>query len=337
MVAKVSRLSPAKLMPMLSKRVGSIALACPGQGILPQGCLSPFKKHIGLFQSSLDCIDETAGQRFSKYLLDSSLQLDESWNRSTANAQLAILGTTCLISNLFRELSGIDLVEHNKVSYLLGHSLGEYSCLVLSKVISFEQGCKLVRRRGLLMEELFSKLPLKAEMHVLVFRPSEFNRVYEETLHANVLACVNNASQISISGKREDLLAVVQKLDTPKKTILKQAILPVDIPFHNRILRKIEKDLRLVLDKSSPSIKPIVCNIDAMPHVDDLLEQTISATSKPVQWKDSMDFLSSQAVDYVINLGPGNAVDAINSRFKIKNLPLKTEDDMTALLQIFNK
>lgn len=321
---------------MLSKRVGSIALACPGQGIMPHGCLVPFKKHIGLFQKSLDCIDLAGGQHFSKYLLDPSNKLDESWNRSTANAQLAILGTTCIISNLFRDLHGIDLVRDPETSYLMGHSLGEYSCLVLGNVISLEDGCKLVRRRGLLMEELLSILNNKSEMHVLVFRPSDFTRVYEETLNANVLACVNNESQISISGTPEELLLVVQKLNASKKTILKQVVLPVDIPFHNKILQSIEKELLLELDGSSASIKPIICNVDATPYIDEVLEKTISGTSQPVQWKASMEYLDHQKIAHIINLGPGNAVDAINSRFKIKNFPLKTEDDMAGLAHIFN-
>lgn len=319
---------------MFSKRLASIALACPGQGIIPQGCLAPFKKHKELFQDSLDCMDLSANQSFSKYLLDPSLKLDDAWNRSTANAQLAILGTTCIITDLFRQLHGVDLVRHPKVSYLMGHSLGEYSSLVLGNVISFEDGCKLVRKRGILMEELFSGQEPKREMHVLVFRPSEFKNVYEQTLNANVLACVNNETQISISGAPEELLKIVSKLNSTKKTILKQVTLPVNIPFHNKVLNTIEQELLLVLGQYSNSVKPIICNVDATPTTENVLAKTISGTSKPVQWKASMEFLVGHELDYVVNLGPGNAVDAINSRFKIKNLPLKTEEDMVGLAQI---
>ncbi|WPK22920.1 hypothetical protein PUMCH_000143 [Australozyma saopauloensis] len=322
---------------MVPKALKSIALACPGQGIWPQGCLYHLRKHESLFRDSLDCLDETIGSSFSKFLLDQSSTQNESWNLSTANAQPAILSSTYILLDIFKKLHGIDLASSSSTTHLLGHSLGEYTAITLAKVISLEDGLNLVRRRGLLMEEFAkSTADRKWEMHVLVFRPAAFDLVLRKVTEAGLLACVNNETQLSISGELKRILLLLSDLNTPKKTILKQAVLPVEIPFHNSVLTEVEEELLKVRPVSGSPIKPVVCNIDGVSASEDLLEKTIRATSRPVQWKKSMDHLCSLHTDTVINIGPGSAVDSINSRFKIKNLPMKNEEDMKSLAKLLS-
>lgn len=317
---------------MAAKRIGSLALACPGQGILPQGCLHHLRKNQHLFSRHLECIDETLGTRFSPYLLGLS-NPNDVWNLSTANAQPAILGATYIIADVFKQLHGIDLVARPSTSYLLGHSLGEYTALVLGGVVTLEDGIKLVRKRGCLMESLVGD-SMDAEMHVLVFRAASFQRVLDVAAEAQVLACVNNETQISVSGNSKTLHDAVQRMNSPKKTILKQMKLPVKIPFHNKLLESVEGELKAVSLEPHRSVKPILCNVDGVARSLGVLEQTIAATSKPVEWKKSMDTLVAEGINTVLNLGPGNAVDAINSRFSIQSMPLKTEEDMAIIANL---
>lgn len=317
---------------MAAKRIGSLALACPGQGIIPQGCLYHLRKSQHLFSEHLECIDEAIGARFSPRLLESPHNLNDPWNLSTANAQPAILGASYIIADLFRKFHKIDLVTQPSTSHLLGHSLGEYTALVLGGVLSLDDGIKLVRKRGILMEALNDSMD--AEMHVLVFRPSSFQTVLDLATEAQVLACVNNETQISISGDPLTLLEVVLRMNLYKKIILKQIKLPVKIPFHNKLLGSVERELGRTLPNSRDSSKAILCNVDGLARSLGVLEQTIAATSRPVQWKKSMDFLANEGTNSVLNLGPGNAVDAINSRFGIQNLPLKTEEDMALIADL---
>lgn len=323
---------------MFRRKISSIALACPGQGVLPQGCLHNFIPYKSLIEQSLNCIDDIAQAPFSKHLLDPPSNAKDSWNLSTANAQLAILGSTYILSELFYKLHGVEIATHEKTSHILGHSLGEYTALVLGKVISFEDGLKLVRRRGQLMEDFVAEnnTDQDYEMRVFIFKPSSFELIYTSAVDATVLACVNNETQISVSGPSQDIQALVQELNSQNKTILKNIKLPVKVPFHNKVLCDVEGALHLMDLNSSPSIKPIICNIDGAAHIEDLLSKTISATSLPVQWKTSMELLQKDSVEYVINIGPGNAVDAINNRFKIQNIPLKNVDDMAKIVKFFS-
>ncbi|RKP31045.1 FabD/lysophospholipase-like protein [Metschnikowia bicuspidata] len=317
---------------MILKRIPRLALTCPGQGILPQGCLHHLRKHRDLFDKSLQCIDEIMGSNFSKALLDVPHNRPDPWNLSTANAQPAILGATYVLCEVFRKLHGIDLVAHPRTFFLLGHSLGEYSALVLGGAVPFEDGTRLVRKRGLLMEEF----PQRSEMHVLVFRQAAFEKVIDITQREDVLACINSETQVSISGDPEKLKDVISTLNSSKKTILKDVILPVHIPFHNKVLEPVEHELRKILATSSNSLKSIVCNVDGVARTEDVLRHTISATSRPVQWKKSMDFLGDNGCDVVLNLGPGNALDGMNGRFSIQNLALRNEEDMLALVAVLD-
>lgn len=310
----------------------TIAVACPGQGILPRGCLHQFKAHQALFQDSLDCVDEALGENFSSYLVELPPEQDP-WSLSTANAQPAIVASTFIHYELLRKLHGIDLATGPKVSHLLGHSLGEYSALLLGGALTLSQAVQIVRRRGVLMEELVKDKDYA--MIVLVFKPASFESVLEVASARGVLACVNNETQILISGDPKALEQAIDEMNSGKKTILKQAKLPVTIPFHNMILQSIESELGDMVASPLVSTKPIISNHTGAPS-SDLYVDTVRANSTPVQWKKSMELLIDLGVTDVVNLGPGSAVDAVNKRFKVTNHAVKTLEDMEKLAALMN-
>ncbi|SGZ55921.1 CIC11C00000002284 [Sungouiella intermedia] len=318
-------------MLLLIRRASTFAVACPGQGIIVRGCLNALKSHQHLFQKSLDCVDETLGCNFSSHLLDSPSSTPDSWSQSTANAQPAIVASTYVLYSLFKELHGIDLARDSRVSYLMGHSLGEYTALLLGGVLTLPQAIAVVRKRGLFMEQLVQQK--KYAMTVLVFKPAEFDRVVDIAKEHGILACINNSTQVLISGEPEQLQKAVDVINLPKKRILKQAQLPVTIPFHNNVLSPMDDQLAaLVTDESRPS-KPVISNLTGQPCENYPFSNTVKSNSLPVQWKKSMEFLIEQGVSQIVNLGPGNAVDAINGRFKVHNWPLKGLEDFDKLAE----
>lgn len=308
--------------------IARIAVACPGQGILPQGCLHGFRQYQPRFQRHLDCIDETLGEKFSRHMVGPP-ESSTAWSLSTANAQPAILGASYIIADLFKELHGIELGAHPRVHYLLGHSLGEYTAHLLGGAFSLAEAVGLVRKRGRLMETLVGNSAY--EMRVLVFRPTLYDVVCETAAQHGVLACANNATQVSVLGPAPALDQLVAALNAERKTVLKQTTLPVQIPFHNKLLRSIEPELAWPAGRTSV---PIVSNYSGAAHHDGY-GLTVKGTLAPVQWKRSMEFLIADNVTHVINLGPGTAVDAINARFPVTNVPLKSVADMAAAAQVF--
>lgn len=347
---------------MVSPR--TFAVACPGQGILAKGCLAPFRRHRHLFQPVLDCVDQTLGEAFSAHLLADPPAAADAWCLATANAQPAIVTASYVTHHLLARLTGIHLARHPRVSHLLGHSLGEYSALLLGGVLDLESAVRIVRRRGELMQQLVGRGHYA--MHVLVFRPQAFDTVVATARAHGVLACINNHTQILVSGDARALDAAVAAMNAGARRVLKQVPLPVTVPFHHRLLAPIEASLLLLPSRLHLPCKPIVANVlgyarthgaaaDLHPALGEsggadtapasgvdtapasgaagaaVYRDTVRANSRPVQWKRSMEFLEQNGVGHVITLGPGTAVDAINARFGLHTLPLKTVDDMDAV------
>lgn len=303
------------------------AVACPGQGIVAKGCLAHFRPLLPHFQLVLDTVDDTLGERFSAHLMADPPTIADAWSTATANAQPAIVTATYVTHYLLKHLHGIDLALHPRVSHLLGHSLGEYSALLLAGVLDLESAVRIVRRRGDLMQRLVAARSYA--MHVLVFRPLALDFVVSTAAAHGVLACVNNLTQVLISGEQNALDAAVAEMNRDGKRVLKQVPLPVTVPFHNALLAPIEPELLRLPLHLAPPAKPIVANVLGRPAtVGNEYLDTVRANSRPVQWKRAMEFVEHQGVTHVVNMGPGAAVDAINSRFGVVNHPLKTVEDM---------
>lgn len=286
--------------------------------------LKPYQKH---FQSVLDSVDETLGEKFCSHLLEPGPSgSPDKWSLSTRNAQPAIVTSTYVLYTLLRQLNGIDLASNPKVSYLLGHSLGEYTALLLGGALTLPQTIDVVRRRGVLMEEVVGLK--KYAMMVLMFRPADYDTIVSIATEENVLACANSSTQILISGEPATLKQAIERMNEARKRVLKLVELPVSIPFHNEVLRPIEQELANV--QALQPNKPIISNLTGRVCEENAYDNTVRCNSRPVQWKKSMELLTGAKV---INLGPGTAVDAINSRFKVTNFAMKGVEDFDGVVR----
>lgn len=310
----------------------SFAVACPGQGIVPRGCLHHLQKYQPLFQDKLELLDDVTGDNFASKLMEEPPTLADLWSLTTSNAQPAILLATYVHYDLFRKLYGVDLAQHPDIHYLLGHSLGEYTALTLGGAFTIEQAVKLVRARGQLLEELVGNEEF--EMLSIVFKPVHFERVVEVATRHKVLACVNNDTVLLISGTTAAIRAAKDEINGPAKTILKLVQLPVKIPFHNHFIQPIEAELSTLVGSTNSCSKPVISNYSGEESVGNIGHNVVLANSTPVQWKKSMEFMMERGVENVISLGPGSVVDGINKRFSMKTVPLKSAQDMEALAQL---
>lgn len=306
---------------------GRIAVACPGQGIIPKGCLNNFEKHKDIIKPELELVDEVLKENFSEKLFETPSTDADEWSIKTSNAQPAILASTVVTYKLFQRLYGIDVVRDDKTGYLLGHSLGEYSALVLGGVLEFGRAVDVVRKRGLLMEELVKKGDYS--MVVLVFRPKSFDTVQNVAKEHGTLACVNSSSQLLVSGSVSQVEAVLS--DMPKGAVLKLVKLPVKIPFHNALLGAIEPQLEKLESEVRAPTKPIVSNLTGSVSTGSCFLNTVKDNSKPVLWKESLEFLRDQSIEGLVNLGPGLALGDMNKRSGMENHPLVGLEDMEAL------
>ncbi|KAI5968222.1 hypothetical protein CANMA_002438 [Candida margitis] len=310
----------------LLNNIKNYAITCPGQGIIRNGLLEENKGYRRLFKSYLDEIDAALGCNFSAYLFHRDVGDSETrkWLQQTSNAQPAILASTYITLKAFEKVYDVDFLKNAK--FLLGHSLGEYTALTLSGILNISTAIQLVRERGVLMEEIVRQTPGAFGMIALIIRPEHVDDVIRLAADYNVLGNVNSKYQVVISGELEKLDAFVSMLrKVNKRMLLKAERLPVSIPFHSTMLKDIVPELRLIVeDKINTQRIPIISNLDGQVSTEPytIVEKTLDANYKPVQWMKSMDTLTAAGVDTVFNLGPGKVVNAINKRYDVKCIPI---------------
>lgn len=290
------------------------ALAFPGQGVHLLQAFASFRNHRQLLQPILDEVDDALGEKLSPSLFDDKVnsQIDLI---NTYYAQPAIIAATICICEYVKQTTGVDLARLPHIKYMLGHSLGEYSALAVSGMISVGTAVQLVRKRAQLMKEAAAGKTY--EMRALMFREPSFSTVLEHCTNNSILANVNTTQQIVVSGEKENIESVLAGL--PRRTIARSTLLPVSIPFHSEILAPIEEKLQNWLADILVKVpsKPIVLNLTGTASQDpqEIIKSIISTNSKPVQWVKSMEELQNQGIQTVYSMGPGNILHGLNSKF----------------------
>lgn len=310
-----------------------ITVTCPGQGIIESGLLAPFKSLQSYFQESLDEVDEALNEEFSKNLFNTSNDFANKWLIRTSNAQPAILLTTYIINQLLHRCYGVNLAQDERVKYFMGHSLGEYTTLLLTKVLDLSVAVRLVRERGLLMEKV-SKND-EYSMVLILFKPENFAKILSICREEGVLANVNSYLQLSLSGKSVRLQQVIDHINTSTRLILKSITLPVVIPFHNAVLDSVEPALRKYGRYAKKPLKPIVSNLNGEATTDPF-ENTLLANSRPVQWVDSMNYVLRKGTTDIVNLGPGLVLQGLNKKFRVNNHAVTNVAAMEHLKEIMS-
>jgi malonyl CoA-acyl carrier protein transacylase len=204
-----------------------------------------------------------------------------------------------------------------RADFAAGHSLGEYNALECAGVFSFDDGLKLVKRRG----ELMCTAPTGAMAAILGLASEEIAGILAENGLATIdVANYNAATQTIISGLEQDIRNAQRCFEEHKAMYIP---LNAGGAFHSRYMRPVVGEFETFLrgfDFAPPQV-PVIANVSARPYepgqvVHNLLEQLAS----PVRWLDSMNYLLQQGVTDFAELGPGDVltklIRGIKSQFK---------------------
>jgi len=200
-----------------------------------------------------------------------------------------------------------------KPSFMAGLSLGEYSALIASGSIKFEDGIRLVEKRGEIMEEASRKYPGK--MAAIIELPQE--KIKEICLESgSEVANLNCPGQTVITGKQE---AVEKAMEICLKAGAKRAMaLEVSGGFHSSLMFEASIQLKAVLEElliSNPEV-PVVSNYTALPQyrLSQITENLVYQMRSPVRWEDSMRFLLREGVREFYEFGPGRVLKGLMRR-----------------------
>ena len=273
----------------------------PGQGSLSGGAGTPWRpsRHWSL----VDRVSEISGVDVGWLLLEAG---DEDVVR-TDRAQLA---TFALSLVGYQEL--LDLAIRPR--YLMGHSLGEFSALVASGLLSLEEGTRLITVRGTAMARAAE---LEEGSMVAVMGGDEDARRALETVDGVWIANINGTGQIVVSGTRaglDDLLGRHRELGWRRATPL-----PVGGAFHSPLMAPAQNELDEVLENTNwgTTEAVLIANVDANVHTDaqewrELLRRQLTS---PVQFLDATLALP-ESVTTTIELPPGAVLTGLTKRIR---------------------
>lgn len=281
-----------------------IAFIFPGQGSQTVGMGQQ------LVENNTDChhfyeqANEVLGFSLSELMLNGPAEE----LTKTYNAQPALLTTSSMIAHKLKQ-AGI------MPNFTAGHSLGEYSALVASDVLSFAEAVLLVHQRGLYMNEAVPA-GKGAMAAILGLGKDELAAVtHDVTSNGEVvqIANLNCPGQIVISGTAAGVLEASSKA---KEAGAKRAIpLVVSGPFHSELMRPAAQQLDAAIsaiELKQASI-PVISNVTAEPvtdasHIKNLLVEQLYS---PVRWEESIQQMIEQGTTIFVECGPGKVLSGL--------------------------
>ncbi len=193
-----------------------------------------------------------------------------------------------------------------------GHSLGEFSALVASKVLSFEDGLRLVSKRALAMQAACEANP-STMAAILGLEDDKVEEICASIDEVVVAANYNCPGQLVISGSNKGIEIACEKM---KEAGAKRALpLPVGGAFHSPLMKPAEEELAKAINETtfSQGICPIYQNVDAMPHTDpaEIKQNLIKQLTAPVRWTQSVQQMLADGATHFIECGPGKVLQGL--------------------------
>jgi len=286
------------------------ALLFPGQGSQIVGMGSEFYSNFQLVKNIFKTADEKLNFPLSKLILEGP----EKELQLTKNTQPSILTVSYSIFKVMKEEFNYDF---NKTKFFAGHSLGEYSALVCSESLNFEDALFLLHERGKAMQESvpIGKGSMIAVLGMKIKDIKDVLKSNDQEKGVCEIANDNADGQVILSGHKEKVENVQAYL---KELKIKSIPLKVSAPFHCSLMSKAAKIMEEKINKTifkKPLFK-IVNNVNAMPEDDPekIKKYLIEQISSTVRWRESIIKMSAEGVENFIEIGPGKVLTGMVKR-----------------------
>jgi [acyl-carrier-protein] S-malonyltransferase len=199
-----------------------------------------------------------------------------------------------------------------KPEMVAGHSLGEFSALVASNALSFEDGLKLVYKRALAMQKACEAEP-STMAAILGLDDDKVEAICKEIAEVVVPANYNTPGQLVISGSIGGIEEACEKL---KAAGAKRALpLKVGGAFHSPLMEPARVELAEAIMNTpfSTPVCPVYQNVNAKPSTDPevIKHNLIDQLTSPVRWTQTIQNMAADGGDDFMELGPGNVLQGM--------------------------
>ena len=206
-----------------------------------------------------------------------------------------------------------------------GHSLGEYSALVVSGAFDFSTGLELVKLRAESMQNA-GKVNRGTMAAIIGLSSDDVNNLCDEisTEKIVVVANYNTKNQIVVSGHIE----AVENLMISAKEFGAKMVIPLNVSgaFHSPLMSPAREALADKLDsiQISDILYPLYTNVDAKPITkgEEIKKSLIRQLESPVQWHNVIQKMINNGSDHFTEIGPGKVLQGLNRKID-KNVSTK--------------
>ncbi len=276
-----------------------IGFVFPGQGTQTVGMGKDLYEKYDEAKKVYKKIEQVLGEDIAKLTFETS---EEELNQ-TKNTQIAIYAMSMAILEILK-------TQGVQVDAAAGLSLGEYSALTCAKVISIEEGAKIVRTRGTLMQELAPKGEW-AMAAIIGLEDDKVEEACSKVTEGFVRAVNYNCpGQVVVSGEK---VAVTKAMENAKALGARKAVeLKTSGPFHTEKLQEASKALKKELEKITfaPCQLPVIKNLDGTPYAeeDNMVEILANHVMCPVKFRKSVETMLAMGIDTFAEIGPGKTL-----------------------------
>jgi len=310
-------------------------LACvfPGQGSQSIGMMSELAEQHPEVKKIFSTASEVLGYDLWELVTEGPA---EELNK-TECTQPAMLTAGVAAWEIFKKSTDIQPVV------IAGHSLGEYTALVCSGAIAFEDAVKLVAERGRLMQ---AAVPAGVGAMAAILGLDDDTIVSickQASTDGEVVQAVNfnSPGQVVIAGNKA---AVENAMALCKDAKAKRALpLPVSVPSHSSLMSGAAEQLGEYLKSvtiETPSI-PVLQNVDAVSHSDskDIADCLTKQLHNPVLWVDTVNNLIAKDITAIVECGPGKVLAGLNRRIdkSVANYTIDTVDNLNKFIDAINE
>ncbi len=306
----------------------AVAFTFPGQGSQAVGMGKALAENFPEARAVFEEVDEALGSKLSAIMWDGPAET----LTLTENAQPALMAVSMAA---VRVLEARGVAIRNKVAFVAGHSLGEYSALAAAGTLQLADTARLLRIRGRAMQQAVPVgVGAMAALIGLDFATaSEIAAAAAEGEVCDV-ANDNGAGQVVVSGNKP---AVERAVEIAKARGAKRAILlPVSAPFHCALMApaaRVMDEALASVTLSAPAV-PLVANVLAAPISDpqEIHRRLVEQVTSMVRWRESVAWLAGAGVGVFVELGAGKVLSGLAKRIAegSETLTVGAPDDIDA-------
>lgn len=287
-----------------------VAFLFPGQGAQIPGMGKEFYETFNSFRETLEEADDVIEKNISKIILHGP----EKTLTETKNSQVALYVVSSAMLRVIHEM-----FDELKPYLVAGLSLGEYTALYSGGYYSFQEGLKLVKKRGEFMNDACEET-VGLMLAVIGLTQEQAEELVEDIDMPDDLwaANFNCPGQVVLSGTFRG----IEKAKQMAHDRGARRVLPLQVhgAFHSGLMQSAEDRLKPYIERValSEGTCPVVMNVtsELTKDANEIKKNLIKQVTHSVRWNESINTMEKQGTELYLEIGPGKVLSGFNKRIK---------------------